>query len=118
MPVYITQNIAPKIGIANGSTGFVLGCQFPENTDIRTPHVNGAAMKIASAPPDIVYVSLDQAKLTSRFPGVPETYPENTVPILPYTLDISVLCLTDRSFCIKMTQIPISPSFVATTHKL
>ncbi len=32
MPVYITQNIGPKIRIANGSTGFVVGFQFAETT--------------------------------------------------------------------------------------
>ncbi len=32
LPVHITQNIAPKIGLANGSTGTIVGYQFPKGT--------------------------------------------------------------------------------------
>ncbi len=118
MPLYITQNIGPKIGLANGSTGFVVGFQFPERTVFKETSVMGATMKIATVLPEIVYVSVDQAKLKSRFPGVPEIYLANTLPIPPYTVAAQVKIKFSRSFTINVTQIPISPSFAATAHKL
>ncbi len=32
VPVHITQNTAPKLGVANGFTGTVVGYQFPRDT--------------------------------------------------------------------------------------
>ncbi len=100
------------------STGFVVGFQFPERNSFQGKSVMGAEMKIATVLPDIVYVAVYQAKLKSRFPGVPEIYPANTLPILPYTVAAQVTLKFNRSFTINVTQIPISPSFGATTHTI
>ncbi len=71
-------------------------------------------MKIASVLQEIVYASVEQAKLKSRFRDVPKNYPANTILMLPCTVTVQV----DRRFTINVTQIPMSPSFEATTHKL
>lgn len=92
MPVYITQNISPKLGLANGSTGKIVGCQFSDETVFSSTIIQDVAMKIASALPEVVYVSIHQKAFTGRFPGVPAQYPINTIPILPHTQTVQVGC--------------------------
>ncbi len=49
------------------------------------------------------YVSVDQARLRDRFPGVPETFSNTTLRILPYSLTTQITCLPKGKFSIKIT---------------
>ena len=118
LPVHITQNISTKLGLANGSTGKIVGCQFSEDTTFSTVFVNGVRMQLSSLPPQAVYVNVAEANLPQRFPGIPQQYSNNTVPILPFSCTVPVTALPNRKFTVKMTQIPITPAFSATVHKL
>ncbi len=53
---------------------------------------------------------LTKHDLKNRFPGIPEGFPDNTVPILPF----SITCLPNRKFSVKITQITIAPAIAAT----
>ncbi len=118
LPVYITQNLSPKLGLANGSTGTVLGYQFAEDTVFKSAILHNCSVKISSKPPEIVSVAVDQYKVHRRFPDIPRQYPNNTVPILTFSHTKQITCLTNRKFTIKISQIPLSPAIAATVYKL
>ncbi len=71
-------------------------------------------MRLASKPPEIINVSVDQARFKNRFPGIPDGFPENTVPMLPFSTTKQIICLPNRKFSFKITQIPIDPAIAAT----
>ncbi len=118
LPVNITQNTAPKLGRANGSTGTIVGYQFPEGTIVKSMSFQECPMGLASKPAKIIYVSVDQTRLKHRLPVVPENIPNNTVPILPFSCTKKITCLPNREFRVKITQIPLTPAIAATTYML
>ena len=118
LPVNITQNITTKLGLANGSSGKIAGCQFSKDTTFYEIMLHGVKMKVCSQPPQVVYVHVAEETLTERFPHIPSILPKRTMPILPFTGTIPVTALPNRRFSIKMTQSPLTPSFAATVHKL
>ncbi len=63
MPVHITQNTAPKLGLANGSIGTIVGYQFPNTTVFKPLYFDECPMRLASKPPEIMYVSVDQVRI-------------------------------------------------------
>ncbi len=75
-------------------------------------------MRLGSKPPEIIYVSVDQARFRNRFPNIPEGFPDNTVPILPFSTTKQITCLPNRKFSVKITQIPIAPAIPATSYKI
>ncbi len=118
LPVHITQNIAPKLRLDNGSTGTIVGYQFPKGTIFKPMYFQECPMRLASKHPEIIYVSVDQARFKYRFPAIPEGFLDSTVPILPFSTTKQITCLPNRKFSVKITRIPIAPAIAAITYKL
>ncbi len=57
LPVSITQNISPKLGLANGSTGTIVGYQFSKDATFKSLSFQGCPLRLSSKLPEIVYVS-------------------------------------------------------------
>ncbi len=108
LPVHITQNIAPKLGVATGSTGTIVGCQFRKGTVFKPMYFQECPMRLASKPPEIIYVSVDQASLKNRFQKA-------------FQITQCLCCrllLLNRTFSVKITQIPIASVIAATIYNL
>ncbi len=71
--------------------------QFPENAIFEEASELGAATKIVFVLSYIVYISVDQSKLKSRFPGVPQIYPANAIPTFLYGVTAEVIRMFKRS---------------------
>ncbi len=112
LPVHITQNIAPKLGQAIGSTGTVGGYQFPKIKIFKPLSFQKCPLRLSSKPPEIVYMSVDRARFKNRFPCVPERFPDSTVPILPFSPTKQIVSLPNRKFSVKTTQIPLAPGYL------
>ncbi len=61
---------------------------------------------------------LTKHDLNADAPGVPERFPGNTVPIVPFSLTKQITGLPNRKFSVKITQMPLAPAIAATTYKL
>ncbi len=118
LPVHIAQNIAPKLGLANVSTGTFVGYQFPKDTIFKPMSFQECLIRLFSKPLEIIYVSVDQARFKNGFPSVTEGFPENTVPTLPFSPTKQIICLPNRKFRVKNMQIPSAPAIAGTTYKL
>ncbi len=66
-------------------------------------------MRRSWKPLEIIYVSVDQARFKCRFPRVPEGFPNNTEPIVHFSLTEQITGLPNRKFRVKITQMILAP---------
>ena len=120
MPVTITQNINPSMGIANGSTGSIIGFKNFNTNTLSSIEIDGMDFLLADDFPDAVYVTIDQYRSHSKQPGIPSDFPLNTIAVEPYKITTSVRLksLYLKPFSVSVKQFPISPAFSSTVFKL
>ena len=116
-PIMISQNLAVDSGIANGTMGKIVGCQFKTAIKFKKIDVRGCEMLLASDLPTAVYVEIPSLSLKERLSSVPSKFKKETIPILPVTEDVSIH-LPNRNFSLSITQLPYSIAYAVTTYKL
>ncbi len=104
LSVHTTQNVAPKLGLANGCTGKVVGTQVPQNTIFKSTPFQECTMRLFSKHLGTISGSVYQSRFRNRFLGVPEGFPENTVPIVPFSLIENIMGFPNRKLSVKATR--------------
>ena len=113
MPIKITQNINPSIGIANGSTGKVIGFKNFDRSNFSSIEIDGIELSLSNTWPDAIYATIDQYRLETKLLDIPIGYPSNTICIEPYktTVNVKLQNLYCKSFSVSIVQFPICPAF-------
>ena len=80
MRVRVTENLAVKKRVANGSLGTIHHIDWPADTGFHQNH-DGWSWS-ATKPPNTIWVNVDAAKASPRYPNMPEHWPDTVVPVL------------------------------------
>lgn len=121
MPIRITQNIAVKIGIANGTEGTLVGVKFPEGTTFKYSECFGVRALLSSNLPNVAFVDTPHlcSRLPNRFQCVPPQFPDSTIPLYPVeSAPFSSPKNLENRAMMKMTQLPFVPAFASTSYKV
>jgi hypothetical protein len=118
-----------KLGVANGSRGYVFAWQFPEDTtyeDYKLFDESDAFVKKASKLVSVVYIRIPglYKKLTAKALAkirsiLPAHFPDDIFPIVPMTISSQRLHLTTNlKVIVSIKQIPLNMSTSATLWKM
>lgn len=112
-PVQCTKNASRALKLANGSIGFVAGF-MASDTEVATSISRQQYEEVLhSEPPEVVFVKLRGYEQVHFLPILP-------VGVVPVRLRLEPsveIKLPNRTFCIDIEQVPLTPAFSLTTEK-
>ena len=115
--VSITQNYSIGLGIANGTSGKIVGADFPSGSEFQRIDDLEIDCYVSFNLPSAVFVQIDGAKRKFDWSDTNFKFSNNVFPICPMNKSVRVE-LPNRRFSVSITQIPLSVSVAATVYKL